>query len=58
MVWTSCQSSLPRILRSVKMVPNTDLAHIQHVETTINSIRARLVSRIDLHKQLDMLSQS
>ena len=40
------------------MFPNTDLAHIQHVETTINSIRARLVSRIDLHKQLDMLSQS
>lgn len=42
---------------SVKVVPNTDLAHM-HVETTINSIRARLVSRIDLQKQLDMLSQS
>jgi len=40
------------------MVPSTDLAHIQ-METTINSIRARLLSRIDLQqKQLDMLSPS
>jgi hypothetical protein len=39
------------------MIPSSDLAHM-HMETTINSTRARLVSRIDLQKQLDMLSQS
>ena len=42
---------------SVGMIPSSDLAHM-HMETTINSTRARLVSRIDLQKQLDMLSQS
>jgi len=42
---------------SLKVVPSTDLANM-HVETIIKSIRARLLARIDLQKQLDMLSKS
>jgi len=40
-----------------KVVPSTDLSNM-HVENTITSIRARMVSRMDLQKQLDTLSQS
>eukprot|EP00092_Neocalanus_flemingeri_P094704 GFUD01120435.1.p1 GENE.GFUD01120435.1~~GFUD01120435.1.p1 ORF type:complete len:711 (+),score=250.43 GFUD01120435.1:40-2172(+) len=41
----------------VKVVPSVDLSNM-NVETTITSIRARLVARLDLQKQLDSLSQS
>jgi len=43
--------------KGVRVAPSTDLSNM-HVETTITSIRARLVARIDLQKQLDSLSQS
>ena len=39
------------------MVFNTDLANM-HVETIIKSIKAMLLAKIDLQKQLDMLSKS
>jgi len=43
--------------KDIKVVPTTDLAHI-NVETIITDIKARLVARLELQKQLNSLTQS